>query len=111
MTIKKLIYREKILSGFDMSAFNPVNASNPINLKLESFFISPSPTPANIEFFIYNSTFLLTSNPAFTLLSQKKRQIQSTWADRLLEARKMAGELERVKQKEKKKKKRRGTKM
>lgn len=110
MNVKKLVHGERFSSGFDMGAFNPADASNTIDLKLESFLASPSPTPANIESLIHDPTFLLTSSPTFASLGREERQMQSTWADRLPEARRMAGELEREKQKERKKEEEKGDK-
>lgn len=88
----------------------PMRAIPSTDLKLESFLASPSPTPANIESLIHDPTFLLTSNPAFVSIGREERQMQSTWADRLPEARRMAGELEREKQKERKKEEEKGDK-
>lgn len=100
VNIEILVHGGRFLSELDMGAFNPADGSNTIDPKLESFLVGPSPTPANIESLIHDPTFPLTSNPAFALLGPEKRRMQSTWADGLPGARRMARELEREKQKE-----------
>lgn len=111
VNVERLVHGGRFPSGLDMGDFNPVDGSNIIDPKLESFLAGPSPTAADIESLINDPTFPPTSNPTFASLGPEERRMQmSAWADGLPGARRMARELEREKQKEREREEEKGDK-